>query len=161
MPRHEMRTTAALLIFVWSSAMPAEPSSISIERSGCYGTCPAYVMTVDAEGSYVWEGRRYVKRLGVQRGRFDPKVFVRALKALQGVQYMKFRDSYVSRELDGCKEEWTDNPSVSIRIETTAGSKTIRHYLGCRGFPGETELLKVEDQLDEIFGTQTWVSAKP
>jgi len=48
---------------------PANDTKITLERWGCFGTCPAYTLSISGEGSVVYQGKAYVTSRGVHKGR--------------------------------------------------------------------------------------------
>src|SRR5580692_12083309 len=43
-------------------------TEIGIERSGCFGTCPAYTFIVRSDGTFLYHGDSYVARKGDYTG---------------------------------------------------------------------------------------------
>ncbi len=54
------------------SAPAAAFERVSLARSGCLGSCPAYAVTVTGDGTVGYEGGVYVKTTGRQHGRLSP-----------------------------------------------------------------------------------------
>jgi len=48
---------------------PANDTKITLERWGCFGTCPAYTLSISGDGSVVYQGKAYVSSRGVHKGR--------------------------------------------------------------------------------------------
>src|SRR5947209_8490280 len=44
--------------------VPGAAPVATLERTGCYGECPVYRLTVSSDGSVVYVGTRWVKTLG-------------------------------------------------------------------------------------------------
>jgi hypothetical protein len=153
-----MRFAIALIFFLSFSARSGESNeaSISIARSGCYGTCPQYTITLFPDGVYFWFGEMHVNMEGYIRGNIKPESFQKAKQALEEARYLEFKERYFIKE-DGCKEVWSDNPGVTIRVQTASFVKVIQHYHGCRGFSREDELVHLEDLLDKILKTESLV----
>ena len=42
--------------------------AIQLERIGCYGTCPAYSITIHGDGRVEYTGNAHVKEMGATRG---------------------------------------------------------------------------------------------
>ena len=145
---------AALTTYATESlgADEAEESSITLERTLCYGKCPSYRMTVYSSGAYAWEGRKYVSRLGKHQGRINRKVFEDAMKLLQDYRYLEFKDNYA--DYTGCTSMSTDSPSAIIEVKGPVGPKRIKHYHGCEGFARQSELFELEKKLDEALNTK-------
>lgn len=138
---------AALLCASFSASAAAD--RITVEKTGCYGYCPAYTLTLHADDSYDWTGRAFVAVAGESHGRFPAGTYDGVLKRFESVRYREFADSYMR---DGeCAEWWTDSPSTTLTVVTRQGTKTIAHYHGCRGFAREVELLALEASLDRIL----------
>ncbi|WP_406665098.1 DUF6438 domain-containing protein [Gallaecimonas sp. GXIMD1310] len=162
-----MKTSGTLIFlacFVFGyGAQAQEPSAgsraqvIQLQRTTCFGKCPSYIITVFENGEFIWEGRKYVKRRGLYTGHGESSAFKRALALLEKAKIKDFKDYYVYGKSDGCKEDWTDNPSIRILVQTKKYTKEIRHNTGCRGFDREKDLLSLEDELDKIFVTERWV----
>lgn len=123
-------------------------SSVSLERTACYGPCPVYRFTLYSDGSYVWEGRAYVSVTGIVRGSMTPKAYATAMRLLNAARYQEF-----TGRLE-CKTLVTDNPTVEIVVADDSVRQTINHYIGCRGFPRQGDLTELEDDLDKVFRTR-------
>jgi hypothetical protein len=136
----------------------SEPS-ITIKHGACYGSCPIYTMTLFPDGAYFWVGEMYVGKEGFHRGKLTPQAFERAMQVLSDAHYLEFKNEY-SEEKDGCKEVWTDNPTIVIHVQLASSTKEISHNYGCRGFNKEKELKKLEAQLGEILETKKYESKR-
>ena len=144
---------------IGSHAVEQARPSITLERTLCYyGRCPSYRMTVYSDGAYVWEGRKYVSVTGTRRGFIERKRFEDAMRLLNDARYLEFKDTYSGG--NECSIWATDNPSAIVEVVSPTESKRIDHYLGCEGFDRRDELLRVERQLDEIFGTRRFIGGR-
>ena len=122
--------------------------SVALERTACYGPCPVYRFTLYSDGRYVWEGRAHVSVKGIARGSMGAKAYTTATQLLRDARYQEFTGS-----LD-CETWATDNPTVEIVVTDASGQQTITHYRGCRGFPRQEDLTRLEDNLDKVFRTR-------
>src|SRR5262245_11228646 len=73
------RTTALLSLLLFAGCDRATPTTaasteeipkdliIVLERDVCFGTCPAYKLTITANGAVEFEGRHFVKKKGIER----------------------------------------------------------------------------------------------
>ena len=132
-------------------ALPVyEPSSvrITLERTGCFGSCPAYTVSIDGDGSLLFDGRAYVAEAGKRRGTVDPAA-VRALyEQFRAANFMSLDDSYVT--------DITDNPTYTLTLETAGMRKTVIDYGGAKaGMPDAVTAL--EDAVDRVAGTSKWI----
>jgi len=133
---------------------------ITLERTICFGTCPAYKLTISADGAVVFTGEDYVREKGTVHGNISKDQLKQLISEFTKSQYFSLRDSYISEE-DGCPESWTDSPTVTTSIRINGQYKSIVHYLGCQENNGESvfpkELKDLEDTIDEIIGTRKWI----
>ena len=123
-------------------------SSISLERTECYGPCPVYRFTLYSDGGYLWEGRAHVSVKGILRGSMSTQAYATAMQLLRDARYPEFIGRHE------CEIEVTDNPTVKIVVADASRQQTITHYVGCRGFPRQEVLTQLEDNLDKVFRTR-------
>jgi len=129
---------------------------ITLERTECYGRCPAYRLTITADGKVVFEGRRFVKQEGTTiKSSISREGLKQLMAEFDRVKFFSLEDDY-SNDLNRCP---TDNPSAFTSIRINGESKIIKHYHGCREpkFKGLTEL---ENKIDEIVNTAQWLPDK-
>jgi len=149
-----------------SSTPYAEPqdiptdTTITLERTICFGTCPAYKLTISADGAVVFTGDEYVRVKGIVHSNINKDQLKQLISEFTKTQYFSLKDSYISEE-DGCPEVWTDSPTITTSIRINGQYKSIVHYLGCQENNGESvfpkELTDLEDKIDEIIGTRKWI----
>jgi hypothetical protein len=141
---------------------------VSLERTTCYGWCPAYTVTVFGDGRVEYEGKRFVKIKGKRTKRIDINAIRKLTSEVERINYFDLRDSYAS-PADGCPTTWTDNPAAITSVRAGGKTKRIHHYLGCRenvgsGSIGESYprgLAVFEDRIDAIVGTAEWIGTEP
>lgn len=152
------------------SSLPSTPNpepqdippdtTITLERTVCFGSCPAYELTISADGAVVFTGKEYVREKGTVHSNISKDQLKQLIAEFTLIQYFSLSDRYVSEE-DGCPEFWTDNPWVTTSIRINGQYKSIVHYLGCQENNGESvfpkELQDLEDKIDEIVGTRKWI----
>ena len=66
---------------------PAEVS-IRLERSGCFGSCPVYDVTLSGTGEVRYEGRKYVKQTGVHISQLPQAWVLRLVDRLLAVRFL-------------------------------------------------------------------------
>ncbi len=160
---------------------------VRLERSACFGRCPAYIVTVAAGGQVTFQGQRDVRTPSASV--VLERVRVQALvEALNAAGFREMRDRYET-EADGCGMISTDAPTVTITADFDGQTKTIRHYLGCGSVarsprsnsitpetppafrpvpppprlpcPYPLQLFDLETRIDEIVGTEQWTGTSP
>lgn len=137
---------------------------IILERTGCFGTCPIYIVTATADGTVIFEGKDYVKSKGRVESKISQEQLRELITEIERAGYFSLKDRYSLRE-DGCQSTWTDNPWAKTTIRINGRTKTIDHYYGCRDQPSDQtmgkvfprELYELENKIDEIVGTKQWI----
>lgn len=127
---------------------PHTPIEIALRRTGCYGSCPSYVVTVSTDG-IVFEGGGFV----VASGRhIDKSVDV------DGVRDLAKR--FVAADFYSMDAEYrasvTDNPTYILSISIDGHKKEVEDYVGKSvGMP--SVITELEDAVDSIARTERWV----
>jgi hypothetical protein len=129
---------------------------ITLERTPCYGTCPSYKLTISADGSVVFEGLRFVKKIGAAQSKISQDDVKNLIEKFDEIEYFKLRNRYQDPN-DGCDEYVTDNPSANTSIRLNGKSKSVRHYYGCRGPQVLEALTKLEEAIDIAANTAQWL----
>ena len=141
-----------------------EKLEISLERTGCYGSCPAYLVTIDGHGNVVFQSRDFgdgastIDQIGdFERGILFPgrhldKISEAAVDDLvarfREVRFFELKDEYI--------HPVTDNPTYVVTIDTGNGKKTTVDYVGEEaGMPASVTAL--EEAIDRAAGTKRWV----
>jgi len=133
---------------------------ITLERTACFGFCPDYKLTITADGSVVFEGRRFVKQEGAtMKSAITQDQLKRLMVEFDRVKFFSLEDDYMDNPRV-CAENETDNPSAFTSIRINGKSKTVRHYHGCRGPKVPKEITELEDKIDEIVNTAQWLPDK-
>jgi hypothetical protein len=129
---------------------------ITLERTECFGFCPAYKLTIIADGSVVFEGRRFVKQEGVTISSVSPERLKQLMAEFERVNFFSLEDDYSEIRLS-CP---TDQPSAITSIMIKGKSKTVNHYLGCLEPKVPKGLTELENKIDEIVNTAQWLPDK-
>jgi hypothetical protein len=129
---------------------------ITLERTECFGFCPVYKLTITADGSVVFEGRRFVKQEGVTISSVSPERLKQLMAEFDRVKFFSLEDDYSEIRLS-CP---TDQPSAITSIRINGKSKTINHYLGCLEPKVPKGLTELENKIDEIVNTAQWLPDK-
>lgn len=131
---------------------------VTLQRSGCFGNCPAYVVTVAADGRISFTGHAHVQTRQAS-GQATPAQLAAIAAALERAGLRSMRDSYVSRD-DGCDTVLSDQPGISITVTDSSGSKTVDFYLGCTGAAADAVRQRIEAlarSIDRQLDTARWI----
>jgi hypothetical protein len=131
-------------------------SSVTMHRSGCYGTCPIYKVTVSANGSVEFDGERHVLVFGKSKGSISRVDYGYLLQSIDRLQFSNWNEQY-RFEKNGCKSVWTDNPTVDIVVRAGDRKKHVSYYYGCRGFALAPKIDLLSKIIDDVAGTVQWV----
>lgn len=120
--------------------VPGATVIATLERTGCYGECPVYRLTVNSDGSVVYVGMRWTKTLGRQVYKISEAQLAELEAAFEHANFAQLRDYD--------KVENTDDDWVLISYRRGIGLKRVRHYHGDNAAP--PALGTLEDEFDRI-----------
>jgi len=111
-----------------AEAAGREVRSISYETGPCFGACPVYRVTVNADGTGRFEGRNFTAARGERAFRITPAQY-RAFAA----QLAPLRPARGSRRYSGdaCRIMATDLPSAQVTWAGAGGDQQLFFYFGC------------------------------
>lgn len=125
--------------------------TIRFERTGCYGNCPAYKLTIHGDGQMEYVGNRDVKQIGSAQGKIEPTDLKALLSEFEKARFLglgQFAEQ-------GCTcTICTDMPTVNTELEVQGTAHKVVHYYGCRCAP--KALWDLEDAIDKIARTERW-----
>lgn len=126
--------------------------SITLERTGCYGFCPTYQVTIHADGLVVYEGFEHVGVLGEHRGHVDEAGILELLALCSELDFFALAEEYRFIENDeGERLTITDQPSRFTTLRLGRREHQVENYFG-----GPDLLRALEDRLDELSGAAEW-----
>ncbi len=153
--------------------------SLSMERTECFGSCPAYKLHINPDGKVLFEGISFTKTKGKIEGFVDENKISQLITEIEKADFFSLKDSYTGDSIN-CPLEVSDSASVKINIKLNGKEKTINHYLGCwendrptqndstdikiekdwspKVFP--QQLYNLENKIDEIVETKRWIGER-
>jgi hypothetical protein len=137
-----------------SAAADASPPpsnlEITLERTVCYGLCPAYKVTLRGDGTVLYEGDKYVKVHGKATDNVPPADVAALAKEFADAGFDKLTVP------DPCsKGIATDNPTNRLTVVRGGNRRTVVHYLGNQCAPPELSVLA--DAVDKTAHTDRWI----
>jgi hypothetical protein len=134
------------------AAQPVDATTlVTLDRTECFGACPSYSLTLDGSGAVSYQGRRFVKVVGVA----SAQVPVSVVQAL--VDEMVRANFFNLSVPETCAEGIaTDGPTATTSLTLAGRSHTVAHYHGNRCAPAA--LGSIEDDIDVAAGSATWVA---
>jgi hypothetical protein len=121
---------------------------ITLERTACFGTCPVYTLTINGDGTVIYEGKDFVKTGGRVETTISQDKVKQLISEFEKVDYFSLNDSYTERTI-------TDAQTVITSITIDGKTKTIEHYYG--DFSAPKQLTELEDKIDEIVDSGQWI----
>jgi len=121
---------------------------ITLERTGCYGTCPSYKVEVHGDGTVLYTGKAFVAVSGKHTGRIPQSNVLQLLEAFRGADYFSLDDTYT----------WgiTDQPTYITSIAFDSVHKSVVDYVGEHaGMPDVVR--ELEETIDQIVTIEKWV----
>lgn len=127
--------------------------SFVLERSSCYGTCPAYRLELDHDGRVVFESLNPEDAGRTEEARIDSlNVWGLWIFAL----HMHFAE--LPDNIEGsffCPGGGFDAPHLTVTVNTKHGEKHVRDFLVCANAPEALRIL--EDSLDRVANSKRWI----
>ena len=122
---------------------------MTLSRSACYGTCPAYEVTISEDGNVAWNGRLFVKSIGTRNAKIDPETARLLIRRFLDPKFWTLCAHYSAAI--------TDNPTTTTSVQIGARSKLVSNY--ARSAPQVLETL--EEAIDAAADTHRWRHGDP
>ena len=139
----------------------AVPESILLERTVCFGMCPAYRLTVDRTGAVSFESRNPRDSARTATGRVAPSTVDSLYAQAVRVGFFALPDTLMGNPTY-CARRATDLPGATVTITTGAGTKSVNDYHGCAAdTPAASATLSklriFEAAIDTLTGSSRWI----
>lgn len=135
---------------------------IALERTTCFGTCPAYSIKLSGDGTLTYAGISSVKTRGEQKSSFDPKKLLPLLE--------------LSKELDlltgkhECPVSMMDNSHAFLSVRIGPRSGRVEDQVCAQDFegwfssvPGDVEwhvrAYRLEEAIDALANVESWIGS--
>lgn len=122
--------------------------TIKLERSSCFGSCPAYSVWLYETGSVTYSGQQYVRTKGPEHATISRERILTLLQSFEREHFFSMEDKAFLNGFDA--------PYASITISVDGRTKTVAGdsiYLGAWPKSG---LFKLAQEIDDA-GTGQWV----
>jgi len=122
--------------------------SMSLSRTGCFGTCPAYKVSIAANGSVAFDGGSDVLIPGHHSAQISAIAAKDLLNAFRKADFLSAQAAYVASV--------TDCPTYRLTLVMNGTSKTVEDYMGTEvGLPDAIKDL--EREIDDVADTERWI----
>jgi hypothetical protein len=138
------------------TVLAADPiEKIELQRTECYGTCPAYTVTIEQSGVVTFVGKDHVRRIGSATSTISASDWALLNEVIQRTDFFAFRAQYGTKA-DGCTTVGTDAPSMKITVARPSTQKSVWYYQGCYGPKALRAMALLGDTIDFIADTPQW-----
>jgi hypothetical protein len=140
----------------------APADSIVLERTLCYGTCPAYRLRVAGSGHVAFESRNPGDSGRVASGRVTPDRVAGLLVQADKLGFDSLPE-IIANDRRFCPDNATDHPTATITVFRRAATKRVEDYLGCFAKADHSvtalvaQLRAFEKSIDSAAGSERWV----
>lgn len=133
---------------------------VTLERTQCLGSCPAYRITLTGAGEVEYEGKALVKITGVRRSTLPRDQVLKIVNELLRVSFFDAPPAYDRQHSifnSGGKLTWggtviTDGPSTYLGLRIGDHAKRVRLYSNV-----PMELAAIPELIDRATGVEQWV----
>lgn len=126
---------------------PNSKAAVTLERTGCFGSCPSYTVTVRTDG-IEFAGGGYVVASGRHTDRVDANEVRQLAKRFVAADFYSMDSSY--------RASVTDNPTYLLSIAIDGRGKKVQDYVGSwMGMPAV--ITELENAVDEFARTERWI----
>ena len=150
MPTLNTPSTGAVTQPQTKSTTPFDISDvvITLERSQCYGSCPAYKLSIYGDGRVVYQGQSHVRVKGMQTAQISADRVRELVQAFDAAGFYSMDAEY--------HPPTTDRPAYTTAI-ALAGKVT--KVVNAGGYPKQAPkaLTALENKIDEIAESSRWV----
>jgi hypothetical protein len=148
---------------------PARADSIVLERTLCFGTCPAYRLRIASDGSVRFDSRNPGDAMSATDRR-PPETIATLLQAAAHAGFFAL-PKRVADDRVLCPLHATNMPSATITVFSANGLSEVEHYYGCMVRLNDTtasrapygmhptiqHLYTLASQIDSVLDSQRWV----
>jgi len=126
---------------------PKSRIQITLQRTGCYGSCPGYAVTIGSDG-IVFEGRGFVVAAGRHTDSADASDVRKLAKRFIAADFYSMEAEY--------RASVTDNPTYVLSIDIDGRKKEVEDYVGeWQGMPAV--ITDLEQDVDAFARTERWI----
>jgi ankyrin repeat protein len=122
---------------------------ISLQRTPCFGSCPAYRVDIYGDGTVTYDGQMFVAISGAHKAKLSDDALRTLFTAFQKADFFWLLDRYAA--------PITDNPTQVISISFDEHNKTVEDYIG-RAVGMPSDVTDLENLIDTVADTKKWVT---
>ena len=139
---------------LFSQDVPSD-TMITLMRTNCFGGCPTYTLSINAEGTVLYDGRTDVKQKGEVKSRISHEKLKELIAAFKEINYFDLQGRY-DRGI-ACPNFLYDMPAAVTSLTLNGKKKTVHHANGCSGSKELGQLTWLEGKIDEAVKVDQWI----
>ena len=125
---------------LWPQAA-APTTSITLERTACFGSCPVYTLSIAGDGMVTYNGISNVRVTGQRTWKIEPAAVEALAREMDQAGYFGLKDRYAAPA--------TDLPTIRTSLRIGGRTKSVEDYFGA------PEILReLERRIDEVAGVK-------
>jgi uncharacterized protein DUF6438 len=128
--------------------------SVVLERTPCFGTCPAYRLSVARSGMIHFESRNPGEDGRRAMDSIPSNEFQTILVRAHFLEFLSLPDR-IADDKRFCPHAVTDNPTTIITIFIPGKAKRVEDYHGCDWAPAG--LRDLETYVDQVTNAKRWI----
>jgi hypothetical protein len=100
--------------------LPAEDILISLEKTSCFGPCPAYKLEIFASGLVLFNGTGNHEMIGKYKSQLDPQALQQLVEKFKTSNFFNFKNSYTA--------DVQDLPTTYLFFKNNGNEKMVQDY---------------------------------
>jgi hypothetical protein len=125
---------------------------MTLERTACFGSCPAYTVEISGDGSVVFSpvpvASDWLYPVMIQHSHISHEAVLEMLEAFRKADYFSLEDEY--------RYAVTDSPTYVTSVSFDGHTKSVLDYVGEEaGMP--YSVTELEMAIDRLAGTELWI----
>jgi hypothetical protein len=134
------------------SVMAAD--SVVLERTLCFGTCPAYRLSVSRSGGVRFESRNPGEERRHAADTVHPRGFGSIVTKADLIDFLALPEQ-IADDVRFCPHPSTDLPTAIVTVFMPNGSKRVEDNHGCYWAP--VGLRQLQDLIDTVTDANRWI----
>lgn len=142
----------------------AQPDSIVLERTVCFGFCPAYRLHIAGTGAVRFERRAMRDSIvPAEHDTIPENAATELLAQARTIGFFALPDEITPANSAACPMAATDHPSAIVTVAIGDTVKRVNHYHGCHAQQGEhmgdayPDLTAFENAIDSAVRVTRWL----
>ena len=162
-----LTTTFALVIACHNKQAPGTPlvrtvDSLVLERTRCFGMCPAYRLTIRSDGAVTFVSRNPGDTSGVKTDSLRQEQVAWLVEEATRLGFFTL-PAVIADDSTLCPLRATDHPSAKVTILRQDSARTVVDYHGCYAshdlavVPRVEQLRRLEAEIDSVARSSRWI----